>query len=342
MSDFSVNIFAIRVEPHPDPETTALECARIGDYKVVVQKGIYQDGDKVAYIPQDSILPEGLIKELGLEGRLAGARQNRVKAIRLRGQLSQGLVYPMPDKEIGADVADELGITKYEPPIPASMSGEVIAASGKTVKYDIESLKRYPDTLSPGQAVVMTEKIHGSWTCLGLYEGEPIVTSKGMSSKGLVFAQEGNDENLYWQQYVANKDNLEQLAAKLQTDSLYVLGETFGPGVQDMHYGQKKRQFRVFDIYVGKPGQGSYLNHTDLTAAIEDLFEAVPAVHVGAYSKELAYEQANAEKSELADHIREGIVIKPLEEKYDRDIGRVILKLKSDAYETRKKGTEYN
>ena len=342
MSNFSVNIFTIKIEPHPDPETTALECARIGDYKIVVRKGAHKDGDKVAYIPQDSILPEDLIKELGLEGRLAGAKQNRVKAIKLRGQLSQGLVYPMPDKEIGADVTDELGITKYEPPIPASMEGVVVAATGKTIKYDISSLKRYPDIFKDGQEVVMTEKIHGSWTCLGLYEGEPIVTSKGMSSKGLVLVEEGNEGNLYWQQYAIYKDSLEELASRLKTDTFYVLGETYGPGVQDMHYDLKKRQFRVFDIYVGKPGEGSYLNYADLTEAIKDLFEAVPVVYTGAYSKDLAYEYANADKSVIANSITEGIVIKPVEEQYDSEVGRVILKVKSDAYETRKQGTEYN
>ena len=341
MSSFSVNIFAIKVEPHPDTETTALECARIGDYRVVIQKGIYKDGDKVAYIPQDSVLPEKLIKELGLEGRLAGACQNRVKAIKLRGQLSQGLVYPMPDGEIGADVTGELGVTKYEPFIPAIMSGVAVAARGKTLKYDIDSLKRYPDVLQVGQEVVMTEKIHGTWTCLGLYEGEPIVTSKGLSAKGLAFSPE-NKENLYWQQYLANKENVDKLSERLGADTFYVLGETYGRGVQDMQYGLSGREFRVFDIYVGKPGAGYYLDYPDSIKQIEGLFDAVPAVYAGQYSKQLAYEHANAKSSILADCIREGIVVKPLTEKYVDDLGRVILKVKSDAYEMRKQGTEYN
>ena len=109
-----------------------------------------------------------------------------------------------------------------------------------------------------------------------------------------------------------------------------------------MQYDLKRRQFRVFDIYVGKPKEGSYLAYPDLVKCIKDLFEAVPTLYVGKYSKQLAYQYANAEKSTLADCIREGIVIKPLTEKYDQRIGRVIVKLKSDAYETRKRGTEYN
>ena len=341
MNDHPVNIYAIEVEPHPDPETTALECAVIGDFRVVVGKGSFKTGDKVAYIPQDSILPDSLVKELGLEGKLAGKEKNRVKAIKLRGQLSQGLVRPMPDREIGDDVADELGITKYDPPIPASMDGNVMSASGRTIGYGIENLKRYPDVLHEGEYVVMTEKIHGTWTCLGMHEGKPVITSKGLSAKGLAF-KPGQGKNLYWQQYELQRDALNALAENLGTGTFYLLGETYGRGVQDMQYGLKDRRFRAFDIYLGQPGQGRYLNWEEFDIAIAALFEVAPVVHFGPYSKEIAYEKANADKSTLADCMREGIVIKPAIERYDPTIGRVILKLKSDAYETRKQGTEYN
>ena len=341
MSEHPVNIFAIEIEPHPDPETTALECAKIGDFRVVVGKGAYKTGDKVAYIPQDSILPDNIIDYLGLEGRLAGKEKNRVKAIRLRGQLSQGLVYPMPDREIGDEVSEELGITKYDPPIPASMDGDVFNATGKTLKYGIENLKRYPDVLHDGEEVVMTEKIHGTWTCLGMYEGEPIVSSKGLSAKGLAFKSD-QEGNLYRQQYELHKDSLDKLADMLDMDTFYVLGETYGQGVQDMQYGLNKRQFRAFDVYVGKPTLGHYLSWKSIKTLTSGLIDLVPDLYTGPYAKGMAYGYANAPKSTLADCIPEGIVIKPTIERHDPTIGRVILKLKSDAYETRKQGTEYN
>ena len=65
MATFAVKVFEITVEPHPDPETTSLECARIGDYRVVIAKGKYKTGDKVAYIPEDSLLPEKMIEAFG-------------------------------------------------------------------------------------------------------------------------------------------------------------------------------------------------------------------------------------------------------------------------------------
>ncbi len=202
MSTFAVKVFSIIVEPHPDPETERLECARIGDYRVVVEKGHHSTGDKVAYIPEDSLMPENLITAMGLEGKLAGSKKDRVKAVKLRGQISQGLVWPMPNREIGDDVAAELGITKYEPPLPASMSGDPTNARGMTLEFDIESFKLYPHLFNVGEEIVLTKKIHGAWTCMGLYESIPIVTSKGLSAKGIAYRIDNtqNPKLIYHQQ----------------------------------------------------------------------------------------------------------------------------------------------
>lgn len=61
----------------------------------------------------------------------------------------------------GDVVTDFLGITKWEPPIPVHMAGEVWNAHGMTLKYDVENFKKYPNVLNEGEHVVMTEKIHG-------------------------------------------------------------------------------------------------------------------------------------------------------------------------------------
>ena len=73
------------------PNADALEIAQIEDYMSLVQKGVYHTGDLVVYLPEASVVPQDVIEELGLEGRLAGKTKNRVKAIKLRGVLSQGL-----------------------------------------------------------------------------------------------------------------------------------------------------------------------------------------------------------------------------------------------------------
>ena len=132
MSEFEVKTYQVIIEKHPDLEVTQIECARIGDFYSVVGKGQFQTGDVAAYIPENSLLPDDLIESLGLTGKLHGSKKNRVKAIRLRGVMSQGIVYKVPDvNEMGVDVTEQLGITKYEAPIPTHMSGQMWNTQGR-------------------------------------------------------------------------------------------------------------------------------------------------------------------------------------------------------------------
>ncbi len=142
MSEFSCPVVRVTIEPHPNAD--AIEIARIGDYQSIVKKGQFKDGDLAVYIPEQAVVPEWLLKELGFwdaardKGALNGALGNRVKAIRLRGIVSQGLVLEArmvpalsvgPDDSydcpIGWDCSTALGITKYEPPIPSHMVGKI-------------------------------------------------------------------------------------------------------------------------------------------------------------------------------------------------------------------------
>lgn len=132
MSTLRVTAEVLTVHEHPNAD--ALELAQVGLYRAVVAKGVYRTGETAVYIPEQSVLPEELIEELGLTGRLAGSRSDRVKAVRLRGELSQGIVC-LPKALAGVDLAraaadgtdfaERLGITKWVPPIPPTMDGEV-------------------------------------------------------------------------------------------------------------------------------------------------------------------------------------------------------------------------
>ena len=123
MSQFAVTVTRI-VRVHPHPGADRLELAQVGDYRCVVGKGIYHDGDLIAYIPVASILPDVVLEKVGLKGStlLAGKEHNRVKEVRLRGELSEGVCYPVgPGWVEGQDVAEILGIVKHCPPIPAHL-----------------------------------------------------------------------------------------------------------------------------------------------------------------------------------------------------------------------------
>lgn len=386
MATFECKVYKLKIEEHPNAD--ALELAVVGDYCSIVRKGQFKTGDLGVYVPEAAIIPEWLIEKLGLTDRLAGKQKNRVKAAKLRGILSQGLIVPVTNGVLtrnnsgadedtlfvseGDDVTEFLGITKYEPPIPTHMNGEVWNAMGLTLKYDIENIKKYPNIIKEGEPVVFTEKLHGTWTCFGYHPDSdiPIVTSKGLSAKGLAFKfNEANDNNLYVQTFLrmsyrdVNEDRLfpsfigttilDQIKhtcvdkGNLQENTpFYVLGEIFGKGVQDLAYGSETKLFRVFDIYIGAPTQGYFLNSKEVKDICDniDILEYVPILYEGPFHKlEMEIHTTGMETVSGKDAcIREGIVIRVQEERHDAEIGRVILKSVSEKYLLRKNATEYN
>ncbi len=359
MSEFKTEVVRIEIEPHPNADR--LELARIGDYQSIVGKGVFASGDLVAYIQESSIVPQGILEELGLVGKLAGSRSDRVKAVRLRGVLSQGICYPARERwSEGDDVSGELGITKYSPPIPTHMAGAVFdAGPQRTVRYDIENIKRHPDVLVMGERVRVTEKLHGTFCCVGVVSeadaheeyGRLCVSSKGLGGKGLAFVPEEDTTNLYLRAARAT-DALEKLSERAAERSLFVLGEVFGRGVQDLAYGADVTKegalgFRVFDVRVGALGdpKGRWMGDEELTSFCEEVgFEQVPVLYRGPFSKEKVLELTDGLEtvSGTGAHLREGVVVRPTDERRDDALGRVQLKSVSAAYLTRKGGTEYN
>jgi RNA ligase (TIGR02306 family) len=134
--------------------------------------------------------------------------------------------------------------------------------------------------------------------------------------------------------------------ARGATAAVIVFGEIFGAGVQDMHYGQKGRAFRVFDISV----DGKYLDVDELTAFVAEFtaegVRAVPVIYRGPFSLARIQELTDGpttvcDASEIKQPFkgREGIVIRPVAERFDERLGgsgRVILKSISVDYHERK------
>jgi len=364
MASFEVKVCKITVLPHPNADR--LELAQAGAYLSAIPKGAYKTGDLAVYIPEQAILPETLIEELGLVGRLAGRKCNRVKAILLQKVLSQGIIYPNKGNWEEGEVLNEvLGITKYSPPIPRELDGEVMTTPlSLTVNYDIENFKRYPELLIEGEEVQITEKIHGTFSMFsaiptawqndpekqieGLIDGRFSVSSKGLGSKGLTFIDcESNKENVYMK--AAKTLKLFEFAGALAdryNTVVVVLGEIFGQGIQDLGYGFTKAQFRLFDIAIGEERiDKRYLDHQTLTELCSEFdIQRVPLLYVGEFSKEVLALYTNGKEvvSGSEAHIREGCVVKPLKERYTIEFGRVFLKSVSDDYLLRKNGTEHN
>lgn len=236
MSTFECKVVPITILPHPDAEK--LELAQVEDYRCVVGKDLYKTGDLVVYIPEAAIISEDQLRFFGYwneeqnKGVLAGSKGDRVKAVKLRGQISQGLVFPvdkiaryfnLPVHEfnVGDNITGLLGIVKWEPPIPVGMTGEVYnVGQSVTVDYDIENLKKYPNVLQEGEEVIFTEKLHGVsfqiglLPCIDKYDNDDhfyvgpedsrngdayfFIASKGLGAQGLCFKDnEANVNNLY-------------------------------------------------------------------------------------------------------------------------------------------------
>lgn len=370
MATFKVEVKRIKVSPHPDPEVNKLEVGQIDDYNVVIGKGSFKTNDLVAYIPEQAIVPNDILEELNLVGRLAGSNKNRVKAIKLRGVMSQGLVYKArPDWSFGDDVTEELGIIKYEPPIPPKMAGEFNSHSDISLKFDIENFKAYPDIIPDGEEVIFTEKVHGTFIMVGLphYEfrredmidGKLFVSSKGMGAKGLYLKDnDKNKENVYiravrnyglaeklenMRYHFINRPCREGVELNSNQATLWLLGEVYG--VQKGYgYGANGGYpgFRAFAVKVGN----KYLPNRDLFEAVLNAqsIPFTPVLYRGPFSKKVLKEYTDGMETVSGEekHIREGVVITLAEEQFNGDIGRIILKSVSDAYLGKSTGEEIN
>lgn len=343
----------------------------------------YAVDDLVVYIPSDSVLPEWLLKHMGFwndelgKGTLAGSAGDRVKPMRLRGVFSDGVLYPAQDGwdppkpvtvfretgmswfDVGEDAAEHLGITKYEPPIPAHMAGEVTNMSDYLMRYDFERWERVPDMFEPGEQVTATEKLHGTCMCITWLPnfthaemfgeaGNILVNSKGLGASGLAFKNSpANAGNLYvriLRGLLAKclEAQLNSLVAVLTEDQQLVIttelpvriwGEVYGAGVQDLHYGTKGPEFAVFDIKIGE----RWLTDDELATACAHLGVAkVPLAYKGPFDL-TALEAVRDGKTMLSgDNIREGIVVRSENVLPHPTHGRRIAKMISPDYLVRK------
>jgi RNA ligase (TIGR02306 family) len=349
MSTFRVEVTRIdEVLPHPNADR--LELVRVRGWKAVAARGAHTPGETVVYIPEDAVVPQPVLEALGLTGKLAGKEHNRVKAIRLRGELSQGLLMSMDVLHAltgtdghapGTDVAEALGITRYEEPIPAHLAGTAIPWPVWMSKYtDIENIKNFPGVLRDGEPVVFTEKLHGACAAFGMTAAESALFA---ASRNLCLARD--QANAYWR-VAAEMDvggHLRALLAETGAATATLYGELLG--VQDLKYGfvNGRLGLRWFDVSL----DGEYQDHDGPAhrLLLARGLERVPVLYQGAFSDAALAEHTDGSTVLGAGHVREGVVVRAAAERYDIDanLGRVILKSVSGDYLTRKgQATEYH
>jgi RNA ligase (TIGR02306 family) len=230
----------------PIPGADAIECAQVDGWKVVVKKDEFQVGQLATYFEIDSWIPEPVAPFLCKDKReFNGVQGARLRTIRLRGQISQGLLLPAAnDANEGDDVTDALGIQKYEAPIPAQLSGMVRGNFPSYIpKTDQERIQNLTNELREWAAEdcfwEVTEKLDGSSMTAYLYQGEFGVCSRNLDLKE-------SESNSFWR--VARERDMENLLRALGRN-LALQGELIGEGIQKNRYAIKGQQFYLFDIY---------------------------------------------------------------------------------------------
>jgi RNA ligase (TIGR02306 family) len=287
----------------------AIEKATVLGWQLVVKKGEYQVGDLMVYCEIDSLLPERP------EFEFMKPRGMRVRTIRLRGQVSQGICFPLsflsdnfPVVE-DADCTDELGIIKYEPPVPANLNG---IAKGKfpsfipkTDETRVQVLQLILDKYK-GQKCYISEKLDGSSTTYYIKDGEFVVCSRNLE---LI----EDEENSFWK--VARQLDIEN---KLRTlgGNFAIQGELMGEGIQSNKLRLKAQTIYVFNIF--DIDKYEYLDFEKFCEVMKVLDLPVVPIITTEYELENDIEaivKRSVIKSQLCKEVwAEGIVIRPMKE----------------------------
>jgi hypothetical protein len=376
MSDWLVHLIQIDgFGKHPNADT--LSITQIYGQNVIFRTGTYKKGDLAVFLPPDTVLPTDpnhpILKDNpGLKPghridavRLRGVFSNGL-TIPARVLFTEEELASIP---VGTHVADRIGVTKYQD------QGDKLATIGENEKdpgvmpvyTDIDGWAKYRNSglINEGDEVVILEKIHGA-NGRFCYRNDRLWVGSRTCVKAQYVNEDGIEKNLWWA--VAKELNIEDrfkrlLSGDFQFDDIedgklgrakrrtmektvsaleginlegtVIYGEVYGQ-VQDLRYGvDKGATFRVFDSW--NPSLGRY-NDWPVTEAIAKgmSLELVPELYRGPWEPSLE-SLRNGPSALYPGHVREGYVIKPIQEKWNPRTKRTIFKFVGEDYKTRKR-----
>lgn len=302
----------------------AIEAARVGGWTVVTKKGEFQPGAPAVYFEIDAFLPEGNAGWQFLVDKQArvvdGRRGHVLRTVKLRGQVSQGLLIApallgVPTElALGTDVSETLGVVKYEPPVPAELSGVARGPFPSRIsKTDQERIQNLAAELTgwqqDGAAWEVTEKLEGSSCTFAWLDGELHVCSRNID----LLESPGNT---LWKA-AQSLDIAAKMARHFGSRNVALQGELIGAGVQGNIYQRKTQAFYLYDVY--DADQAAYFGPAERMALAEALdIPHVPLVDPGfvvsaATSMDELLALADGPSALLATQDREGLVYKRLD-----------------------------
>jgi RNA ligase (TIGR02306 family) len=190
-------------------------------------------------------------------------------------------------------------------------------------------MRNFPEVLQEGEEIVITEKLHGTNAKIARIEGEWMAGSmtvrRKMPTDGSLLT------SLYW--YPLTLPGVKELLEGLEQaghSQAILYGEVVGSKVQNLSYGfEGALGFRAFDILV----DGKYLDYDTFDITCRHFgIETVPLLYRGPFSLDVVKNLSSGKTVLQASHIREGVVVKPVVERIDPKVGRVVLKYISDEY----------
>lgn len=252
----------------PCPNSDNLDLIQVLGWQVVTKRGEFKDGDLCVYIAIDTVLPD-----TNPEFEFLRNKNFRIKPIRLRGEESAGICFPLSIlpkfqsigemvgvmtygyddgkrdtqnvlkfAQIGDDVTNVLGIKHYEKPVPSELAGKAFGGlPGFIIMTDEDNLRSYPDAVPEmyGRPYYITRKDDGCSGYFFLHDGIFGVCSRKIH----LMESEGNG---FWR--MARKYKIEEALRSSGTD-IAIQGEVCGPGIQDNHLGLTELELHVFNLF---------------------------------------------------------------------------------------------
>ena len=308
----------------------AIEAISVQGWHLVAKKGEFKNGDLCVFFEIDSVLPD-----LKTKKELAGEevtdndlvfefmrpRKFKVKTIKLKGQISQGLAIPpstfpqlngirlVEDMEL----TERLGVHKYDPEAESLINGtgtKFKEGIRKTDETRVQSMKKSLRKVE-GLNGYVAEKMEGSSTTFYLVDDVFGVCSRNVDV-------DANSEKLDDRWKLALEYKVEQLMrdydAKNGIGNFAIQAEMIGPGIQGNIYGLDKKEFRIFTFF--KEREQRYSTYDELIHLIKETgLPLVPIIddNFTITSDVDALVELSIGNSKIANRSREGIIIRTKE-----------------------------
>ena len=321
----------------PIPNADAIEKVRVLGWWLVAKKGEHQVGNRIVFCEPDALLPERPEFEflransfkpaqVDVDGTVLLPAGFRIKTIKLRGQVSQGICFPLSilppgaPAEEGTDVTESLQVRHWEPPIPVGCGGKIKGGFPgfltKTDEIRVQTIEKVLER-HKGKTFYVTEKLDGTSFTAYIRQGE-----YGVCSRNLRLDETDEGSALVRLAKVLGVEEKLRQAKERYGFDLAIQGEMIGPGVQKNKYGLKGAELRVFNVV--NLDTSRWLDQDVMLLALVEM--GLPWVpQLGRLTLNHTIDELvvySEGVSALNDKVqREGVVLRPLVEEHDEDIG---------------------